>query len=135
MQTSEQKSIILFDGVCNLCNASVQFILKRDLKERFLFASLQSDAAKNILLQYNWKNYELKSIVLIQDGEVYQKSNAVLKICQQLKWPWTLFSVVRFFPVRWRDMLYDTIAKRRYQWFGKKDTCVMMIPEYKNRFI
>jgi predicted DCC family thiol-disulfide oxidoreductase YuxK len=135
MQTSDQKSIILFDGICNLCNASVKFILKRDLKEQFLFASLQSDAAKKILLQYNWKNYQLKSIVLIHDGKVYQKSSAVIKICQQLKWPWPLFSIAQYLPVSWRDWLYDIIAKRRYQWFGKKNECIMMIPEYKNRFI
>ena len=117
MQTSDQKSIILFDGICNLCNASVQFIIKRDPKEQFLFASLQSDASKKLLLQYNLK------------------SSAVIKICRLMNWPWKLFSIARYVPVKWRDWLYDFIAKRRYQWFGKKSKCVMMLPEYKNRFI
>ncbi len=135
MQTSDQKSIILFDGICNLCNASVRFVIKRDLKEQFLFASLQSDASKKLLLQYHLKNYQLKSIVLIHNGNVYHKSSAVIKICQQMNWPWKLFSIARYVPVKWRDWVYDFIAKRRYQWFGKKSKCVMMLPEYKNRFI
>ena len=135
MQSNDQKSILLFDGICNLCNASVQFILKRDTGEQFLFASLQSDAAKNILLQYNLKNYSLNSLVLIQDGKVFQKSTAVLMVCQKLDWPWKLFYIGRFLPKTMRDHLYDFVAKRRYQWFGKKDRCVMMMPKYKNRFI
>ncbi len=135
MHINDKKSIILFDGICNLCNASVQFILKRDPKEQFLFASLQSDAAKNILLQYNCKKNTMDSILLIEGGKVYEKSSAVLKICPHLKWPWRMFSVAAYLPVSFRDKLYEFIAKNRYQWFGKKDSCIMMIPSYKNRFI
>lgn len=135
MESSDQKSILLFDGICNLCNASVQFILKRDPKEQFIFASLQSDAAKNILLQYNLKNYSLNSLVLIEEGQLFQKSTAVLKICRHLNWPWKLFYVFKLLPKFLRDKVYEFMAKRRYRWFGKKDSCVLMIPEYKNRFI
>lgn len=135
MESSDQKSILLFDGICNLCNASVQFILKRDPKEQFIFASLQSDAAKNILLQYNLKNYSLNSLVLIEEGQLFQKSTAVLKICRHLNWPWKLFYVFKLLPKFLRDKVYEFVAKRRYRWFGKKDSCVLMIPEYKNRFI
>lgn len=135
MESSDQKSILLFDGICNLCNASVQFILKRDPKEQFIFASLQSDAAKNILLQYNLKNYSLNSLVLIEEGQLFQKSTAALKICRHLNWPWKLFYVFILLPKILRDKVYEFVAKRRYRWFGKKDSCVLMIPEYKNRFI
>lgn len=135
MHSSDLKSILLFDGICNLCNNSVQFILKRDTNEQFIFASLQSDAAKNVLLQYKMKNYALNSLVLIEDGQVFQKSTAVLKVCRHLRWPWKVFYVFMVIPKFLRDGIYDFVAKRRYHWFGKKDSCVMMIPEYKNRFI
>lgn len=135
MSEKGQKKIILFDGVCNLCNGAVQFLLKRDINEQFLFASLQSDAAKNILLQYNVKKIKMDSIVFIEDDQVYQKSAAVLKICSYLNWPWTMISLAGILPLSFRDKTYDLIAKHRYNWFGRKDTCTIMIPKYKNRFI
>jgi len=135
MHSNDQKSIILFDGICNLCNASVRFILKRDQTKQFLFASLQSDAAKKVLLQYKVKKIGMDSILLIEDGKVYQKSAAVLKICRHLNWPWSMFSVAHHLPESFRDKIYDLVAKYRYQWFGKKDSCTMMMPEFKNRFI
>jgi len=135
MEKKGHKTIILFDGVCNLCNGAVQFLLKRDKKKQFMFASLQSDAAKYILLQYKVKKISMDSIVFIEDGEIYKKSTAVLKIIKYLNWPWTMISVTSFLPLRFRDKIYDFIAQHRYRWFGKKDTCIMMLPEYKNRFI
>ena len=135
MKEKDHTSIILFDGICNLCNGAVQFLLKRDKTEQFIFASLQSDAAKNILLQYNVKKMTLDSIILIEDDQLYQKSTAVLRICKQLDRPWSLLSYTEFLPLRFRDKLYEFIAKHRYKWFGRKDTCIMMIPKYKNRFI
>jgi len=135
MIKKDQKTIILFDGICNLCNGSVQFILKRDKNEKFLFASLQSDASKNILLQYNVKKITLDSIIIIEDGQVYDKSTAVLKISRHLNWPWTMFSIALHLPLSIRDSVYDFVGRNRYKWFGKKDSCTMMIPEYKNRFI
>jgi len=135
MIKKDQKTIILFDGICNLCNGSVQFILKRDKNEKFLFASLQSDASKNILLQYNVKKITLDSILIIEDGQVYDKSTAVLKICRNLNWPWTMFPIVLHLPLSIRDRIYNFVGRNRYKWFGKKDSCTMMIPEYKNRFI
>jgi len=135
MEKKDHKTIILFDGICNLCNGAVQFLLKRDKKKQFMFASLQSDAAKYILLQYNVKKFGMDSIVFIEDGEIYQKSTAVLKIIKYLNWPWTMISVTSFLPLGFRDRMYDFIAQNRYRWFGKKDSCIMMLPEYKNRFI
>ena len=135
MDKKDHKTIILFDGICNLCNGAVQFLLKREKQEQFVFASLQSDAAKYILLQYNVKKISMDSILFIEDGQIYQKSTAVLKISKYLNWPWTMVSVFRLLPLRFRDKMYDLIAKHRYSWFGKKDTCMMAIPKYKNRFI
>lgn len=135
MNKKDPKSIILFDGICNLCNGAVQFILKRDKKERFLFASLQSDAAKNVLLQYNVKKMMMDSIILIEEGEVFDKSTAVLRICRHLNGLWPVFYPTVYLPKKMRDLLYDHIARKRYTWFGVKDHCTMMLPEYKNRFI
>ena len=120
MKTTNKEAIILFDGICNLCNRSVLFILKRDPKKQFLFASLQSDASKKLLLQFNDVNSRLKSIVLIEDEIVYTKSTAVLRICRKLGFLWRMMYIFIFIPKGWRDFLYDTIAKRRYDWFGKK---------------
>ena len=135
MTENDQKTIVFFDGICNLCNGAVQFLLKRDKSKQFLFASLQSDAAKNILLQYNVKKIKMDSILLIEDGKVYNKSTAVLKICKQLDWPWSMMSVAKVMPLSFRDKAYNYIAKHRYNWFGNKNTCTMIIPKYKNRFI
>jgi len=135
MQTNDQNSIILFDGVCNLCNSSVKFILKRDKKKQFIFASLQSDAAENILLHHKYKKIGLNSIILIHRDKLYEKSSAVLQIFSVLGMPWKLFTVFYILPLSWRDFLYDFIAQNRYKWFGKKDSCIMMLPTHKNRFI
>lgn len=135
MPINNQNPIILFDGICNLCNASVRFILKHDKKKQFLLASLQSDAAKNILLQYKYKNNDLNSIIVIDKNKVHKKSAAILIILEHLGMPWRIFIIMKVLPESWRDALYDFVAERRYKWFGKKDTCLIMLPEYKNRFI
>jgi len=128
------KPIIFFDGICNLCNASVQFVIKRDKKKQFLFASLQSDVAKNILLQ---KKYEinLDTIVLLKKDHIYQKSDAALMILKELGFPYNLFYGFKIIPKFIRDFVYDVIAKYRYQWFGKRATCMVPTKENKERFI
>lgn len=131
----ENKSIILFDGVCNLCNNSVQFIIKRDKKKRHLFTSLQSDAARDILLQFQLKNSEMNSIILIENGKVYQKSDSILKIIRHLPYPWKLSYGLIVIPRFIRDFMYRIIAQNRYKWFGKRDTCMAPTKELKNRFL
>jgi predicted DCC family thiol-disulfide oxidoreductase YuxK len=128
------KPIIFFDGICNLCNASVQFVIKRDKKKQFLFASLQSDVAKNILLH---KKYEinLDTIVLLKKDHIYQKSDAALMILKELGFPYNLFYGFKIIPKFIRDFVYDIIAKYRYQWFGKRATCMVPTKEIKERFI
>jgi predicted DCC family thiol-disulfide oxidoreductase YuxK len=135
MEEKNEKSIILFDGICNLCNASVQFILKHDKNENFLFASLQSDAAAKLLLQEKYKKNHLQSVVLIEEKKISDKSTAILRIARSLGGFWKLLYVFIIIPKALRDMVYDFIAKHRYQWFGKRDTCLLNIEDYKNRFI
>ena len=128
------KPVILFDGVCNLCTGSVQFILKRDNNKTFSFASLQSDYGQKLLEQFDLPTNTFNSFILYQDGRIYTKSTAALKMFQQLKgWKWAkLFWIVPGFI---RDAIYNLIAKNRYNWFGKKEECWVPIPELKARFL
>ncbi len=131
----ENKFIILFDGVCNLCNNSIQLIIKRDKKQRFLFASLQSDAAQDILLQFQLRNSDFDSIIFIENGEIHQKSTAILKISTYLGGLWKLNYGFMIIPEFIRDAIYSFIAKNRYKWFGKKDVCMIPTEELKIRFL
>ena len=135
MNNFEGKSIIFFDGVCNLCNSSVNFIIKHDKKKQFLFASLQSDAAKEILLQYNSKKINLDSIVLLDNGKLFEKSTAALRISKHLNNGLFLLYIFIIIPTFIRDYLYDYIAKNRYKWYGKKDSCMIPTKDLKSRFL
>jgi len=129
------KSIILFDGVCNLCNSSVNFIIKHDKKERFLFASLQSDAANEILLQFTSKKIGLESIILIQNEKIYHKSTAALMIMSRLNKGYRFLEIFKIIPEFLRDTIYQFIAKNRYKWFGEKKHCMFPTPDLKHRFL
>lgn len=135
MQLQEDRPVVLFDGICNLCNSSVRFILKHDTREQFLFSSLQSDASKKLLLHLNYKIREMNSILLVENGQIHEKSDAVLKIADGLRFPWNLATAIRVLPKKQRDKLYDFVARNRYKWFGKKDRCVYIMNTYENRFI
>lgn len=135
MDNFESKSIILFDGVCNLCNASVNFVIKHDKKERFLFASFQSDAAKEILLQFHLKNLNEVTVILVEDHKVYDKSTAALKIAHHLDGLFKTFYVFMVVPKFLRDWIYSIIANHRYRWFGKRENCMIPSLELKNRFL
>lgn len=135
MTAIPNKPLVLFDGVCNLCNRSVQFIIKRDAKKQFLFASLQSDAAKNILLQLNLKNYDPDTILLIEDAQLYQRSTAALRIARKLDGWWRLLYLFIIIPRFIRDYFYAIIANNRYRWFGKRDSCMVPGSGIKDRFL
>ncbi|MCS6832078.1 MAG: thiol-disulfide oxidoreductase DCC family protein [Flammeovirgaceae bacterium] len=128
-------AIILFDGVCNLCNSSVNFIIERDKKRRYKFASLQSETGRKLLEKMGLPSNKLDSIVLIEDETVYFKSTAALKIASQLDGFWKIFGIFRLVPRPLRDAAYDLIAKNRYRWFGKKASCRIPTPELKTRFL
>lgn len=129
------KSVILFDGVCNLCNTSVQFIIKHDKQKQFLFASLQSDVAKEILLQFPSKKIDFTSIILIKDEHYYDKSTAALLVFRQLKNSYRLCYFFIIIPKKIRDMVYLYISKNRYKWFGKQNTCFTPSEDIKERFL
>ena len=129
------KSIILFDGVCNLCNKSVQFVLKHDRLKTFMFASLQSAAGQALLQQYNLPLQGFDSFVLIQDEKVYLKSTAALKVAKQLNGPVQLLYGFIIIPAVIRNSVYNLIAKNRYKWFGKKDSCMIPTNALKARFL
>ena len=126
--------LLLFDGVCNLCNGAVQFVLKRDKEKKFHFTSLQSSCGQKFLTQHGLPADKFNSLVLYQDDKVYTHSTAALKLFTQLKgWKWmkVFFVVPKFI----RDGVYNLIARNRYRWFGKKDECMIPTPELKERFI
>lgn len=130
-----QHAIILFDGVCNLCDTSVHFIIDRDPKGYFRFASLQSPAGEALLRQYNLPAHYLDSLVLLQDGGVFTRSSAALRILRCLAWPWPFLSVCYVFPRPLRDALYNLIAANRYRLFGKHDVCRVPTPQLRERFL
>lgn len=128
------ESIIFFDGVCNLCSGAVKFVLKRDRNQRFKFASLQSEFAHDCLGKFG-VHESLETIVLIQNGVLYKKSDAALQIARQLGFPFSLFYGLKIFPKGLRDVVYDFIARNRYQWFGKSDYCMIPSAELSERFV
>lgn len=128
-------NIILFDGVCNLCNGFVQFIIRRDPEGIFRFASLQSEAARRLLTDHGYSGYPLESVVFIQNGKTYEMSAAVLQIFKTLGGLWQVFSIFRIVPEGFRNKIYRFIARRRYHWFGKKAACMVPTPRWQQRFL
>lgn len=132
----QQKKIILFDGVCNLCNGFVQFIINRDKQDVFRFASLQSETGKQLLLERHIDASKIDSVVLIEPGVAYYtKSDAALQIGSHIKGYGTISRILYLIPSSLRNIVYDLIARYRYAWFGKKDTCMVPSPELKAKFI
>lgn len=123
-----QTHIILFDGYCNLCSSAVQFILKHDKKNIFKYASLQSEFGMQSLAANGLSTTKIETVVLIENGVAYTYSTGALKIAKNLSGIWPLFYGAIIIPAFIRDALYKFIAKNRYRWFGKKDTCMMLSP-------
>ena len=131
----EYKSIILFDGVCNLCNNAVQFVIKHDSSDKFVFAALQSATGQKLLQQYNLPQTGFDSFVLLQNGKVFLKSTAALQIAKQLSGPVKLLYGFIIVPSFIRNTVYTVIAKNRYKWFGKKDSCMIPTASLKAKFL
>jgi predicted DCC family thiol-disulfide oxidoreductase YuxK len=128
-------SIILFDGVCNLCNGAVNFVIKRDTGNVFKFTPLQEKQGVLLLKTHAVDTQKLDSIVLIENGNVYIKSSAALRIAKKLSGLWPLFFVLLIIPSFIRDGVYDFIAKNRYKWFGKKEQCMIPTPGFREKFL
>lgn len=140
--------IILFDGVCQFCNTSVNFIIRHDKEDKFLFTPLQSAAGEALLLKHQLNTASMDSFVLIAEErvrmrsssilkveKVYMRSTAVLKVARALGFPWSLFYGFIILPVGFRDSVYNWVAKNRYKWFGKKDVCMVPDERVRRKFL
>ena len=126
---------ILFDGVCNFCNASINFIIDRDSKVIFKFAALQSEVGQELLKKFSLKTNDFDSIVAIDCDKVYQKSDAALEIARRMNGIWKIFYAFKFIPAFLRNPVYDLIARNRFRIFGRTDACRIPTPELKARFL
>ncbi|NEW81627.1 MAG: thiol-disulfide oxidoreductase DCC family protein [Mariniphaga sp.] len=132
---NSEVNIVLFDGVCNLCNKTVKFIIRNDSKAKFRFASVQSESGQLLLGQLGFPLDRFDSLVYISDSKFYVKSTAVLRILRELGRGWQLLYAFVIIPLFLRDGVYNLIAKRRYKWFGKRETCLIPSQEYQVRFL
>jgi len=137
LEIPKNKQLILFDGVCNLCNSSVLYVIKRDKKDKFLFAPLQSDIGKTIIKKFHIDTEKTDSILLYnpKKDRLTYKSTAALFIAKNLEFPTNLMAVFLIVPPFIRNWVYNYIAKHRYQWYGKKEACMIPTPELKSKFL
>ena len=127
--------VILFDGVCNLCTGSVQFVIKHDPKHQFRFASLQSEFGQQVLKEFDLPSSELGSFILLEDGKIYTRSSGALRVTQKLNGGWPALYAFIIVPPFIRNGVYNWIAKNRYKWFGKKEECWIPTAELNSLFI
>lgn len=127
--------IILFDGICNLCNRTVAFVIRRDPEALFRFAALQSPTGQGILERFSLPRASLDTIVLVDGASVYTRSAAALEISRRLRGPWRLFYVLRWIPRPIRDFLYDQVANRRYRFWGRRESCMVPTADVRDRFL
>lgn len=132
----ENKQLILFDGICNLCNRSVQFVIRHDKKDKFLFTALQSDFGKKTVKNFNLDSSKTDSIILYNpDKGLSLKSTAALNIAKHLRFPINALIIFIIIPKFIRNWIYDLIARNRYKWFGKMDDCMIPTPELRKKFL
>ncbi len=136
-QTSDHtdKSILFFDGVCNLCNGFVQWMIKRDPDGKFHFASLQSEFAQSFLKAHEQDLTSLKTVMLFHQGQLYIESDVSLEVAYHLGFPWKILYPIKLIPRIIRDNIYRWIASNRYRWFGKQEACMIPTAALQNRFL
>lgn len=132
---TEEKKLILFDGVCNLCNSSVNFIIDQDKHDVFRFASLQSGKGQEVMKQFGLPEGEYNSFLLLDNGKLYMRSTAALRVSKYLPGVWKILYAFIIVPKFIRDFVYDIIAKHRYKWFGQAESCRVPTPELKAKFV
>jgi predicted DCC family thiol-disulfide oxidoreductase YuxK len=132
---STNYELILFDGVCNFCNASINFVIDHDPEKHFKFAALQSEIGQDILTKFNKNTKDFDSVILLKGNQLYQKSEAALEITKHLSGFWKYLSIFGILPTFFLNFFYDIIAKNRYKIFGKADSCRMPTPELRERFL
>lgn len=129
------EAVVLFDGVCNLCNSSINFVIDRDPRGRLAFASLQSPAGQALLAEHGLPTSDFDTMVLIESGRTYLRSSAALRVLGKLRMPWRLLYPLLLIPPFVRNPVYNFIARRRYRWFGRLDACRVPTPELRRRFL
>ncbi len=134
-ETENKHPILLFDGVCNMCNSLVTFVIKRDQEATFKFASLQSEVGQRILKEHSLPSEQFDSFYYVDGQKVFTKSTAALKVAKELDGAWRLFYPFIVIPKPIRDIIYSLIAKNRYRWFGKREQCMLPNPDMKKRFL
>jgi len=135
MQVDNGKGIVLFDGVCHLCDGAVRFILKRERATELKFAPLQSDSGKSLLQKYGYPSGYLDGLILIENNRAHDRSSACLRIAGKLSFPWNLLFPLLIIPKPLRDFIYGMMASIRYRWFGKKESCSLPQGEDQTRFL
>lgn len=135
MASATGNKIILFDGECNLCSSSVQFVLRRDKKNQFRFGSLQGNFGQEKLKQFHLSADSFNSFILLEDDKIYTRSTGALRMLKYLGGAWGLLYVLIIVPKFIRDAVYNFIARNRYKWFGKKEACWLPRPEWKSKFL
>ena len=135
MSDLKNKGLILFDGVCNFCNSSVNFIIKNDKTDHFRFLPLQSERGKKIVAEYNLDPENLQTVILLEQGRIYTRSTAALRIARKLSGGWKLMYGFVIVPSVVRDFFYNIIARNRYKWWGQRGSCMIPTPEVKRKFL
>jgi predicted DCC family thiol-disulfide oxidoreductase YuxK len=128
-------SIVLFDGVCNLCSALVQFVIRHDTAAKFRFAAIQSEIGRAIFQSHGLDPADLQTFVFILDGKMHMRSDAAIEVVSRFGGAWRFFTVFRLVPRVARDWIYSMVARNRYRWFGRRDVCMIPTPEIKERFL
>ena len=131
----DERHVVIFDGVCNLCAHGVSFILAHERDHLIQFAAAQSAPGRELLVRLGFDPQNLTTVVFIKGGVAYVRSDAAIEVAQHLRLPWRMCRVLRFVPRRFRDAIYDLVALSRYRWFGMRESCIVPTPELRSRFI
>jgi predicted DCC family thiol-disulfide oxidoreductase YuxK len=132
---ADDKPVIIFDGYCALCSGWAAFVLRHDVEARYRLLSAQSPLGHALYLHYGLNPQDYETNILIADGVAWFKSEGSIRMAEGLGFPWSLAAVFRVLPMAWRDRLYETVARNRLRWFGKRDTCYLPDPRYADRFL
>lgn len=136
MSQEENHAVVLFDGVCNFCNNSINFIIRHDKRDYFRYAPLQSPLGQKMLGEHGLDKKEITSVILFENGKLYTKTSAALRIAKKLNAGWPLFFYLFIWiPPFIRNVVYDIIARNRYRWWGKKDSCMIPSPDVRKKFL
>jgi predicted DCC family thiol-disulfide oxidoreductase YuxK len=126
--------VILFDGVCNLCNKTIQFVIRHDPNEVYRFASFQSNFGKEMLQYFKINDQKFETFILLENGKIYDRSSGALRVCKKLKGGWKMLCAFLIVPKFIRDSVYNIVARNRYKWFGKEESCWMPTPALQKLF-